>query len=50
MKKRIDRIARSEPEKHRDIVVKVAGLNARFVELSELEQEKMIARAEALGG
>ncbi|MFW5870791.1 MAG: glycine radical domain-containing protein, partial [Candidatus Sumerlaeota bacterium] len=44
------RVARGEPEKHRDIVVRVAGLNARFVELSDLEQEELIARAEALDG
>ncbi len=40
------RAARKEPEKHRDLVVRMAGLSARFVELSTLEQDELIARAE----
>lgn len=41
------RAARREPEAHRDLVVRVAGLSARFVELSDAEQEELIRRAEA---
>ncbi|MHC5053991.1 MAG: glycine radical domain-containing protein [Planctomycetota bacterium] len=40
------RAARADPERHRDVVVRVAGLNARFVELSATEQEELIRRAE----
>lgn len=40
------REARRNPERYRDLVVRVAGLNARFVELSELEQDELIHRAE----
>jgi formate C-acetyltransferase len=42
------RDAKKHPECYRDLVVRIAGLNARFVELSELEQDEMIRRAEAL--
>ncbi len=41
------RHAQQDPDSHRDLVVRVAGLNARFVELSALEQEELINRAEA---
>lgn len=39
--------ARENPEKFRNLVVRVAGLNARFVELSREEQQELIQRAEA---
>jgi len=42
------RAAKAHPERFRDLVVRIAGLNARFVELSELEQDEMIRRAEAV--
>lgn len=41
------RDARERPDLYRDLVVRVAGLSARFVELSLLEQAELIARAEA---
>ncbi|MEX2387113.1 MAG: pyruvate formate lyase family protein [Phycisphaeraceae bacterium] len=41
--------AREHPERHRDLVVRVAGLSARFIELSDVEQLELIARAEAVG-
>lgn len=40
------RAAQREPHKHRDIVVRVTGLSARFVELSRLEQDELIQRAD----
>ena len=40
------REARAHPERHRDLVVRIAGLSAVFVTLSRLEQDEMIARAE----
>jgi formate C-acetyltransferase len=36
------------PEQHGDLMVRIAGFNARFVDLSQLEQEEIIARAEAI--
>ncbi len=41
------RQAREHPERYRDLVVRVAGLSARFIELSDTEQLELIARAEA---
>jgi formate C-acetyltransferase len=41
------RAAREDPERFRDLVVRVAGLNARFVDLSREEQTELIRRAEA---
>ena len=41
------RRAQKHPDRYRDIVVRIAGLNARFVELSQLEQDELIRRAEA---
>lgn len=38
------RDAQQEPEKHRDLIVRVWGFNARFVELDEELQEHIIAR------
>lgn len=38
--------ARQHPERYRDLVVRIAGLNARFVELSRVEQDEIIRRAE----
>ena len=44
------RRAQQDPDRYRDLVVRVAGLNARFVELSAVEQEELIRRAEAASG
>jgi len=38
--------AQKEPEKYKDLVVKVAGYNARFVDLHKLVQDSIIARTE----
>jgi len=38
--------AQKEPEKYKDLVVKVAGYNARFVHLHKLVQDSIIARTE----
>jgi formate C-acetyltransferase len=43
------RAAQRSPEQHCDLVVRVAGFSARFVDLSTVEQEELIARAEAIG-
>jgi formate C-acetyltransferase len=40
------RAAQREPEKYRDLTVKVAGYNARFVELKKELQDNLIARTE----
>lgn len=40
------RAARENPEAHQDLVVRVAGFGARFIDLSRAEQEELIARAE----
>ncbi|MDA3960335.1 MAG: hypothetical protein PF961_06070 [Planctomycetota bacterium] len=40
------RDAQCHPERHRDLLVRIAGFNARFVELSALEQQEIVARAE----
>jgi formate C-acetyltransferase len=40
------RAAQKEPYKHRDIVVKVSGFNAFFVDLSKSVQDHVIARTE----
>jgi len=40
------RAAQREPYKHRDIVVKVSGFNAFFVDLSKSVQDHVIARTE----
>jgi len=44
------RAALADPRRHRDLVVRVAGLNARFVELSPAEQEEILRRAEQAAG
>jgi formate C-acetyltransferase len=38
--------AQKEPENYKDLVVKVAGYNARFVDLDKLVQDSIIARTE----
>jgi formate C-acetyltransferase len=43
------RAAQRRPEQHGDLVVRVAGFSARFVDLSTIEQDELIARAEAVG-
>ncbi|MHA2267553.1 MAG: glycine radical domain-containing protein [Promethearchaeota archaeon] len=40
------RAAQKDPYKHRDIVVKVSGFNAFFVDLSKPVQDHVIARTE----
>ncbi|MCP4750790.1 MAG: hypothetical protein GY866_07850 [Proteobacteria bacterium] len=40
------RAAQREPENYKDLSVKIAGYNARFVELHEELQETIIARTE----
>lgn len=44
------RAAQEEPERHADLVVRVAGFCVRFVDLSRVEQEELIRRAEAACG
>ncbi len=38
--------AKLHPERYQDLVVRIAGLNARFIELSIREQDEIIRRAE----
>ncbi len=40
------REARAHPERHGDLLVRIAGFNARFVDLGPLEQEELIRRAD----
>ncbi len=40
------REARDHPERYGDLLVRVAGFNARFVDLAPVEQEELIRRAE----
>jgi len=40
------RAAQEEPNKHKDVVVKVAGYNARFIDLYRELQDSIIARTE----
>ena len=40
------RAAQEEPEKFRDLLVKVAGYNARFTSLHKALQDQIIARTE----
>jgi formate C-acetyltransferase len=39
--------AQIHPEHYGDLVVRVAGLSARFIDLAPLEQQELIERAEA---
>ena len=39
------RDAQAHPERHGDVLVRIAGFNARFVDLAPLEQEELIRRA-----
>jgi len=41
------RAAQREPERYGDLVVRVAGLSARFIDLAPVEQEELIERAAA---
>ena len=43
------RAAREHPHRHRDLVVRIAGFNARFIDLAAAEQQELIDRAEAAG-
>ena len=40
------RAAQEEPEKYRDLTVKVAGYNAQFIKLNRQLQDTIIARTE----
>ncbi len=40
------REAQKHPELFRDLIVRIAGFNARFIELAKTEQEELIRRAE----
>ncbi|NOY82702.1 MAG: hypothetical protein GXP31_17025 [Kiritimatiellaeota bacterium] len=42
------RDAQHHPERHGDLLVRFAGLSSRFVDLSRVEQDELIARAEAI--
>jgi pyruvate-formate lyase len=42
------RDAQAHPERYGDLLVRVAGFNTRFVDLALVEQEELIARAEAV--
>ena len=42
------RHAMSQPEEHRDLLVRVAGFSARFVDLSPAEQQELVGRAEMM--
>ena len=42
------RAAQAHPEQHGDLVVRIAGLSARFVDLAPVEQAEIIRRALAL--
>ncbi len=44
------RAARDDPERHADLLVRVAGFSARFIDLSRVEQDELIARAEHEAG
>jgi len=43
------RDAKDHPENYPGLLVRVAGFNARFVDLSPLEQDELVRRAEACG-
>ncbi len=43
------RDAQAHPERHGDLLVRVAGFNTRFVDLAPVEQAELIQRAEAVG-
>ena len=38
------RRARERPEEHADLMVRVAGYSARFVDIDAIEQEELIRR------
>jgi trans-4-hydroxy-L-proline dehydratase len=40
------REARAHPERHGDLLVRIAGFNTRFVDLAPVEQAELIRRAE----
>ncbi|MHB1354447.1 MAG: pyruvate formate lyase family protein [Anaerolineae bacterium] len=42
------REAQQQPERHGDLLVRIAGFSARFVDLAPLEQQEIISRAEAV--
>ncbi|MCD6351629.1 MAG: hypothetical protein J7M26_05875 [Armatimonadetes bacterium] len=42
------RAAQANPEEYGDLVVRFAGLSSRFIDLSRVEQDELIERAEAM--
>jgi len=44
--KKVLRDAQMEPEKHRDLIVRVAGYSAYFVQLTKMIQDEVISRTE----
>jgi len=40
------RASQRDPARHADLLVRLAGLSARFIDMSKLGQEEIIARAE----
>lgn len=40
------RDAQAHPQQHRDLLVRISGFNARFTQLSAVEQDELIQRAE----
>jgi pyruvate-formate lyase len=40
------RAAQKEPEKYSDVIVRVAGYSARFIDLSKYSQDSIMAREE----
>jgi len=44
------RAAQENPESYGDLIVRVAGFSARFVDLSTAEQQELIERAEVMAG
>ena len=41
------REARQHPDRYQDLIVRVSGFNARFIDLPLLEQDELIARADS---
>jgi formate C-acetyltransferase len=42
------RAAREDPERYGDLIVRISGFSTRFVDLSSVEQQELIDRAEAI--
>lgn len=46
----VQRDAMVNPEYHEDLLVRVVGLNDRFMDLSKLEHDEILTRVEAITG